>query len=159
MDKSCYAYMTEEKRWEDIAPTFTAAEVARTGADPASVTISLMRSLKVFRLAIGHPVMFQHNGLTTGEHSSSAHAKGVAADVYTAASVDARALFDAAIMAGFRAVGLYWNGNMYSAHLELISYDELPRYWTGYKAVPGEGVWLYGPLINDPKMKMMPTTT
>jgi hypothetical protein len=102
-----------------------------------------------FRVNVGRRVVLLPNGLTTGGHKSKEHAAGLAADVgfYEAdGPVDIRSCFAAALDAGARGIGIYWNGAAYSMHMDL---RKPYSFWCGTKR-HRESEWRYLPLIINP---------
>jgi hypothetical protein len=130
---------------------FQASEVTNTGAELGSVQLELMHALDAFRRTLGRPVVLLPNGLTTGNHKAIAHRQGMAADVAireSEGSVDVQLVFKAALVGGFKGIGIYWNDAAYSFHLELsVNY----RFWVARKK-HRETHWVYEPLIKDPRI-------
>lgn len=126
---------------------FTASEVERTGASIADVQRETMYAIDDFRHEMGIPVRLLFNGITSGNHKSAGHPNGLAVDCTISGTVDVGEVFKNALIAGFKAIGIYWNGAAYSFHLELA---DRYRFWSGRKA-EGEAKWTYGRLIVDPK--------
>ena len=84
--------------------------------------------------------------MTTGNHKSPGHKAGKAYDVRVPKSTSYD-VFKMAIKAGFKKIGVYWNGKTYSYHLE--DSDDV-AFWTGKKPAPGVGEWAFGQLISNP---------
>ena len=125
---------------------FTPGEVVRTGADLKDVRVLLFCALQEFRTKLNRRVHLIFNGLTTGNHSAEEHPNGLAVDFHLNAgdgpvdSTTIRMVLLYAILTGFRGIGIYWNGQAYSFHLDL---REDPRFaaWKGTKPAPGVGSW------------------
>lgn len=132
---------------------FTAEEIEATGANLAHVQIRLLTAMERFREKLGRPFKLIPGGMTTGNHKAPEHAAGLAVDGFVpgldgvADTITAEDVFKAALGAGFRGIGVYWNGSIYSFHLDL---RPVLSFWTGTKA-PGAAGWNYGKLINDPR--------
>jgi hypothetical protein len=129
---------------------FTPGEVVRTGAALDDVSANLIIHYDRFRRVLNRRVVFAPNGLTTGVHSSPLHPRGLAGDCHYVemdGPIDARTIFEAALLSGFHGIGIYWNGIAYSTHLDLR--DEF-AFWIGHKK-HRETAWEYHSLINDPK--------
>jgi hypothetical protein len=128
---------------------FTHAGVRATGADPADVQPMLMQRLDAFAGLCGRRVVLLRNGMTTGEHVSVWHRRGLAADVGFCETdvVDIQNLVIHAANAGFRGIGVYWGGAAYSMHLDC---RPEPGQWARWKQ-HGQTVWNEGPLIVDPR--------
>ena len=128
---------------------FSAEEIEATCAKLADVQASLMSSLNRLRNLVGQPFALLKNGLTTGNHASCYHGKGLAADVVIGNGLVTHTtdvLFKA-IRIGFNGVGLYHNGLIYSWHFDL---RETPSTWSAVKG--REGTWMYSPLMVDPRV-------
>lgn len=134
-----------------FTPHFSEKEITRTGAKLKDINFESMYKLEVFRVRIGRRVLFQKNGITTGDHSSEGHKKGKAFDVRfdtRDGKVDFAFCLKAlktALSVGFVVIGLYFNGIEYSFHLED---SEEYRFWRAVK--DGKG-WKYFGLIADPQ--------
>lgn len=129
--------------------SFSPKEITDTGASLESVKLETMVRLQKFRSLLGCSVHLCTNGLTTGRHNSPYHPKGLAVDFYLkidSNSVKILDLFKASLEAGFKGIGIYYNGKAYSFHFDLR-----PKYafWTGTK--DGDSAWDYHKLIVDPK--------
>ena len=125
---------------------FTPEEVIATGADLKDIQLGLMDRLDTFRLMLGQPVHLLHNGMTTGEHVSPWHPKGLAADIYSNPHVTPKQIFKAALASEFKGVGIYWNGAAYSAHLDL---GDSYRFWTWVKKDRAEKWVKYDLMLDD----------
>lgn len=132
---------------------FTADEIEATGAILAHVQIRLIVAMERFRVALGRPFKLIVGGMTTGNHKAPEHAAGLAVDGFVPGldgvddPITAEDVFKAALHGGFHGIGVYWNGGIYSFHLDLR-----PKFsfWTGVKS-PGVSGWKYGKLIHDPR--------
>jgi hypothetical protein len=138
---------------EDFAGirNFTADEVTRTGAKLNDVDGSLLSAYDKFRDLVGRRVTLLPGGLTTGNHNSIWHKKGMAGDcaLYEEdGPVSVSDVFKAALEAGFKGIGVYYNQIAYSFHLDLR-----PAYgfWARYRE-HREPHWHEVGLIVDPKM-------
>lgn len=136
-----------EKECKQLEPYFSKKEIEATGAKLEEVSFVLFQKLLKLRLALDIRMKLLHNGLTTGNHKSEFHPKGEAVDFFLASSVDPYWVFKQAVKVGFLRVGIYWNGQTYSFHLDLGSE---PAFWFGVKSKKGEP-WKFGRLIVDPK--------
>ena len=127
---------------------FAPKEVEATGAELEDVQLNLMLRVESFRRECGRPVYLLKNGLTTGNHVSEYHPAGLAADMIIhddPLPMTGRQIFQAMLIAGFRGIGVYWNGFKYSVHG-----DCRPEMgWWGRKKVGAE--WVQQDLFSDPK--------
>ena len=128
---------------------FSPSEIEATGAKLTDIKLPLMVAFQRFRSLMGRRVKLIFNGLTTGHHKSPLHPGGLAGDFYfdpREGPVKILLVFKAALEAGFKGIGVYWNGKSYSFHFDLR-----PKYafWCGTKK-PGQE-WDYDKLIVDPK--------
>ncbi|MBU2249106.1 MAG: hypothetical protein KKD77_20330, partial [Gammaproteobacteria bacterium] len=127
------------------------------------VQYKLIYKLDVFRELIGLPVKLLLNGLTTGDHVAVWHKKGLAVDITIRGEIDLFEAIKSAWVAGFRGVGIYWNGKAYSFHLDLRGAFSL---WKAVKDKPigtitntkngkvtkiETGKWIYTSIYVDPK--------
>lgn len=126
---------------------FTQKEVEATGADIEDVDFDALNALDYMRNYLCCPIHLIHNGMTTGNHKSEGHPNGVAIDCYMSENIHIYKVFQAALKFGFNKIGIYWNGSIYSYHLEIAW---VPAFWMGTKKI-GEKNWTYGNLIKDPK--------
>lgn len=126
---------------------FTADEIKKTGADIKDVQLKTIMAIDQYRKFIGQPVYLADNGITSGGHKAEEHPKGLAIDNYVKREITADQAVKCALMAGFRGIGVYWNGIMYSFHFDL---REKFEFWTGKKVLGGPS-WTYGRLIIDPR--------
>ena len=125
---------------------FSPEEVEATGAALGDVPVPTMRAVQRFRTAAGLPVKMLYNGMTTGNHVSEYHPAGLAVDIYVVGRVTAADIRNWALLAGFRGIGIYWNGSCYSAHLDLRrDYG----FW-GRRKGP-DGKWREAALFADPR--------
>lgn len=117
----------------------------KTGANISIVKFSLLLGLDRVRRDLSRRIILLRNGLTSGEHSAPEHRQGIAVDftfLPKDGPIDQSCLYTllkAAIDHGFRGVGFYFNGIMWSFHLDLRKDLTL---WTGRKAEPGKGPWV-----------------
>ena len=126
---------------------FTQKEIEQTGAKIEDVDLSTLSSLDDLREFLGIPTHLMFNGVTTGNHKSEGHPKGKAIDCHMREYPYYYKVFQAALKFGFNKIGIYFNGSIYSYHLEK---SFVPAFWTGVKK-PAMKHWEYGPLIIDPK--------
>jgi len=129
---------------------FTPAEITGTGALLKDIRLPTIMMVNQYRKRMNRRVVLLPDGITTGEHSASEHPKGLAVDsafVEQDGPVDVAVVFKAAISAGAKGIGLYWNGFAYSIHLDLRN-DY--AFWTAIKKHQ-EKSWKYKPLIIDPR--------
>lgn len=129
---------------------YTPEEVELTGAMLADVQLRLMVSVQIFRTLADRRVGLLVNGLTTGSHKAIEHGLGLAVDGFMYPDdglISTSDIFKHALTAGFKGIGIYWNGVQYSFHLDLRS--EL-GFWGGYKD-PTKGVknWEYTSLLTE----------
>lgn len=133
---------------------FTPEEFESTGAILDHVQLQLALAMDRFRGYMGRPFALIKHGMTTGKHKAPEHATGLAVDGYVPRlddphdNIKAEDVFKDALLAGFRGIGVYWNGRIYSFHLDLRPDFS---FWTGNKPSPGAGDWKYGKLVNDPR--------
>ncbi len=133
---------------------FTPEEIQATGADLDKVQGKLIIAMEEFRKVLGRPFVLVKDGMTTGNHKAPEHAGGLAVDGYVPGldgkddPITSEDVFKAALKAGFRGIGIYWNGALYSFHLDLRKDFS---FWTGTKPTPGKPGWNYGKLIIDPR--------
>ena len=128
---------------------FPPDDVVATGAKLADVQLETMIALDKLRDSIGVAIILIKDGMTTGIHKAVEHPKGKAVDFTTGKVVPLPKIHAAAILAGFRGFGVYWNGKVWSYHVDLR-----PEYcapWIGRKAKPGASGWAYKQLYVDPK--------
>lgn len=125
---------------------FTKEECLKTGANISKLKIDWFHHADMFRDLIDCPVKLIC--LNTGKHEvGSRHYSGDAGDVLLLKPRIIPEVLDAALQAGFRGIGVYWNGVAYSYHLDIGR--TLVTLWQGRKK-KGDQVWRYGPLIMDP---------
>lgn len=124
----------------------TEKEVRATGANPADVQKILLKNFDPLRRKIGLRFYLLSNGLTTGDHHAVEHGRGLAMDGYFRGRFEPNTVVEMALDAGFRGIGVYYNGNMISFHFDLRSLVQL------WKAIKGpDGQWIYLPLYSDPR--------
>lgn len=126
-----------------------ARDILATGAPLDSVNVFLAVKVDRFVAATGLPFVFLRNGLTTGNHRSSWHPRGLAVDGAFNVDQDQVRIYDVwktAIECGFHGIGLYWNGVAYSFHLDL---RPGLKFWGGTKVRGVE--WKYFSVFQDPR--------
>ena len=126
---------------------FTKAEIEATGAKIEDINQMAFLKLIEFRESINCSVHLIFNGITTGNHKSPGHPSGRAFDIRVP-NANSYDVFKVAIDAGFKKIGIYWNGNEYSYHLED---SKKSSFWSGKKDSPGVGSWKFSPLIVNPR--------
>jgi hypothetical protein len=124
---------------------FKPGEVTRTGAKLKDVDFRTIFVVDKFRQYLGCPVKLIKNGLTTGDHRDLAHPRGKAVDCYPTVKKSPQAAFKAALKAGAKVIGIYWNGRIYSYHLGL---GPRLKFWTATKGA--NNAWKYHGLVVDP---------
>ncbi len=129
---------------------YTPEEVTNTGAMLDDVQLRLMLSVQAFRTILDRRVGIFVNGLTTGNHKAIEHGLGLAGDGFLYPSdgpTDTNLILKAALTAGFKGIGIYWNGVQYSFHLDLRNEY---GFWGGYKDVTkGVKDWVYTSLLTE----------
>ena len=127
---------------------FTAEEVEATGAKIKDVQFETMYKLQVLRDILGVSIHLIKKGITTGRHKAKEHKAGKAIDFHFSPGVEfpIMRVLAAVLLAGFTALGAYWNGVLGSYHVDL----GLLRSWRGRKE-KGDDQWTFGPLVLDPK--------
>jgi hypothetical protein len=138
----------EPHDWKQIK-YFSEWEARITGASPHDLDFKMVGCYDAFRMLMNRPVIWLHNGLTTGNHKAKEHPLGQAGDSRFRpqdGEVDVQLVFKNALKAGFRGIGIYHNGKMYSFHFDI---REDYAFWIGHKK-PGESKWQYSSLIFDP---------
>jgi len=131
---------------------FTAAEVETTGAALDDVQLKLMIALQAFRILIDRRVGLIRNGMTTGDHKSKEHPLGLAVDGFLYpddGQIEISDIVKAALAAGFKGMGVYWNMKQFSFHLDLR--PDL-AFWYGFKDGTNGlmGKWTYSSLFVTP---------
>lgn len=140
----------------DLCLNFSKKEIEATGAKIDDIDFNSFHKLQYFRRSINRRVKFQLNGITSGNHSSEEHKEGKAFDIYfdkRDGIVDfgkAKRYIYAAVVEGFTGIGLYYNGKMYSLHLDCG--EKIRRWIAGKKE--GEKNWKYFSFVNDPKKEI-----
>lgn len=87
--------------------------------------------------------------LNGGTHTAgSQHYKGKAVDFVLLKERDPLQVAHRMLDAGFRGIGIYWNGAAYSYHGDL---RERHASWTGWKTGLPHSEWVYGKLLRDPR--------
>jgi len=130
---------------------FTPQEVEDTGARLDDIRVSLMMGLQKYRDYIRRRVGLLKNGFTTGGHKAVWHPRGLAADSFLYPEdgpINVHQIFKGAVSAGFRGIGIYYNGTLYSSHFDL---RPNLAYWGAWKN-PKKGIheWQWVSLLNDP---------
>jgi len=129
---------------------FTPEEVELTGATLEGIQLRLMVSLQTFRTIMDRRVGLLVNGMTSGGHKAKEHFLGLAVDGFLypdEGPMDIDLIFKAALTAGCKGIGIYWNGIQYSFHLDLR-----PEYgfWSGHKVAKNMvKTWRYVSLLKD----------
>jgi hypothetical protein len=133
-----------------IIKHFKQNEITDTGATIEDVNFRLIVAYDHLRSMINRPVKFVKNGFTTGNHHSKQHSAGLAGDCIindkNTDTLQIAQIVECALESGFRGIGIYWNGSMYSYHLDL---RDKYSFWTGIKNNPGDE-WKYDTLFVDP---------
>jgi len=143
-----------ERDFQDFGITcVTSQNVIGTGAALADVSVFLIIRLQRYADLSGRRFVLLPNGLTSGQHSSSYHKRGMAADISwreANGSLNIYQEWKGLIGAGFGGIGLYFNGTAYSAHVDLR-----PKlaFWAGWKR-HGENIWTMGGLFKDPRKEL-----
>ena len=136
--------MTDHDLFQCGIHNFTAAEIEATGASLGDIQVRLMVTLQKLRTLVNRPVHLLYNGMTTGNHKSPFHKKGMASDFWVERSGYQRTM-KAMFEAGFTGIGSYWNGTAYSYHGDI---GEPMRFWRCR-------IWsdrrVYSELFADPK--------
>lgn len=128
---------------------FTPKEIVTSGAELKDVKLETMIRIQKYRILIRRPVYIPENGITSGKHKAPWHPMGLAIDTWLHPKhgpIKSLDVFKCALEAGFKAIGIYWNGKLWSFHFDLR-----PNYafWCGVKKY-GDKRWQYHTLINDP---------
>jgi hypothetical protein len=137
----------------DLCPNFDKKEIEATGAKIADIDFSAFMVLQNFRIAINRSLYFQEDGITSGIHDSKQHPEGKAFDIYfndkngKVTYEVIKQYFYIALRVGFRRIGIYYNGVMYSMHLDIG-----PEYgfWIAAKGKKIKS-WVYNSFLTDPK--------
>lgn len=113
--------------WKEIKH-FDESEISRANSEPIEVDFHSMKCLdnlaNYFKMKYGKNVYFRilWNGITGGIHASIEHSKGKAFDIVvdnrTGENISTKEIIQAAYHFGFRGVGCYWNGSVYSFHFD-----------------------------------------
>lgn len=127
---------------------FKPAEITRTGSRVSDVQLQVMTSAQAMRERLGRrvkPISF-----TGGKHSANSyHYLGRAMDFVLYAQdgeIVIADVFKAAVNAAYNGVGIYWNGKMWSFHVDTRSAF---GFWSATKK-KGQRKWTYFPLSLDP---------
>jgi uncharacterized protein YcbK (DUF882 family) len=122
--------MTEEE--VDTLRYFTKDEIEETGSELEDIDYQVFMMLDLLREMVERPIHLLVNGLTTGSHTSRLHKAGKAIDFYIKdlRHTDAVKVALMASRVGFNGIGVYWNHESYSFHVD--SRKELNT-WFGYK--------------------------
>ena len=120
--------------------------IVSTGANVGTLNIGFFVKLQRFYDIIGTEFYIMKNGLNSGKHTpDGAHYDCLAGDLAFYVEVDPYKVYKAAVQAGFLGIGVYWNGKVYSFHLDTrASFGS----W-GAKKVNGS--WQYYGLFRNPK--------
>ena len=125
---------------------FSQAEIERTGAKIEDVQAPLIFGIDRVRKEVNRRIKPLKNGITTGKHSSREHPEGKAIDFTfdhrdgPVTQDDLYILQTCGVNAGFRGFGFYFNGKVWSFHMDLRA---TMNAWTGRKKAPGAGGWVY----------------
>ena len=130
---------------------FTYQEIINTGATLSDVQKETIIGIQKYREYVRRRVKLFFNGLTTGQHESPMHPKGMAIDTYLLPEdgpINIHIIFKGALEAGFRGIGIYWNQKIYSCHFDLR-----PNYafWGGVKTA-NQKSWRFISLLQDPRL-------
>ena len=125
---------------------FRPEEITATGARLSGVQLELLLKYDEFRDGIGLPVFFVPNGLTTGDHKSPYHKAGLAGDCIIKGAINHQTVFRTALNCGFKGIGFYWNGKLFSFHLDI---GDDYRFWKGIKTGT-QKTWAYSELVRPP---------
>lgn len=120
-------------------------KIEDTGAKLSDVNVYTIIKLQDFIDESKIDFALIKNGITTGRHSSPLHPKGLAVDIAVITNQKIYIVWKIAIK-HFCGVGLYWNGKIYSLHLDM---RPRPGYWSGTKN--SDGSWKYSGIFLDPK--------
>jgi len=136
-----------------LLDNFTYREVERTGAKIKGVKFRTMWTLQLVRTKTKKAIRLMANGLNSGDHKSKEHAAGEAVDfavsgVKTFAQV-VKVIY-AMLEAGFRGIGVYWNGHAYSFHGDVGAIRTWAAIRIESKGVPRKTEWKYYALLVDP---------
>ncbi len=134
----------------DLEGYFNLGEIKATGADPEKIERETIITLVTFRKLIRRPIILLPGGLTSGDHEpESLHFKGKAVDFMLGTQPPhLDFVVERMLRAGFRGIGVYWNGRLNSFHGDTRPEVE---FWSGVKPIPGKGAWKYGTLISPLK--------
>lgn len=129
---------------------FTPGEIEATGADLNEMQSETICALQKFKNNLQRNVFLDKDGLTSGRHKNPEHKAGRAVDCQLApaeGNINFHLLFKAAIKAGFKGIGLYWNQEFYKLHLDLrLEF----KFWGGVKDESKNiNDWQWYPLLND----------
>jgi len=128
-------------------------DITSSGADLADINLFFIIALDKFFgtlfVEYGIHAVILFNGLTTGNHKSFTHKRGLAGDIAFAVSASEMSIYSIwkkAIEAGFKGIGLYWNGVAYSMHLDL---RPSLAFWSMRK--DETGAWISDSVFKDPR--------
>lgn len=119
---------------------FPPSEVERTGANFLDVDPYSYGLLNCMRERLGIPMYLIRNGITTGKHRARQHAQGKAFDFHLNGKGTPDRVVYAALHAGFRGIGVYWNGRAHSYHVDT---RENYTFWKAERVGPD---WVYKPV-------------
>jgi hypothetical protein len=131
---------------------FSKKEIENSGGNVFGLNYDLFIKLDKLRDVLGWPMKIPTGGLNSGKHISNTdvHALGEACDFFRADGlpVDYTVVFRAAVQVDFNGIGIYWNGYIYSFHVDVRNYQ---AYWYGVHQA-GATEWIYKEFkIVDPK--------
>lgn len=124
---------------------FRPKEIEATGAKLEDVDTVLIKRLDKLRNLLGLRIDLIKNGMTTGRHVSEGHKLGRAADVFIPTKNPYK-VFKTALLCDLTRIGIYWNGEAYSFHLER-EYRKTFGFWQKIKF---NGKWIDIPFFSNP---------
>lgn len=129
---------------------FTPQEIENTGAELDDVKTTTIINIDRVRGDIGEPIYILKNGLTSGNHRSKYHHKGMAVDFYLMNN-DFDTVYEVyklLLEHHFKGIGLY-----YCKDTKYYTYHADTRrdygFWTGVKSGLYQN-WSYLSLVSDP---------
>ena len=137
-----------------LLENFTYREVERTGAKIKGVKFQTMWTLQLVRTRIKKRIRLMANGLNSGKHKSKEHPDGEAVDFAVAAIktfAQVMTVIYYMLEAGFKGIGVYWNGVAYSFHGDIGRRRMWATIKVKSKTNPRVKVWEYHRLLVDPR--------